>query len=190
MTRAIAGLDALRNAASAAIFGLHHSGHADKGRGRGSSVLRASVDVEYAAEKGDRTVRMRCTKAKDFDYPPPLAWALERYDLPWADADGQPLNSAVLVPEEDGPVARPVTEKIGHQPRRALELLEDLYRQGRRNLEDAGHDPNTARVTLEDWHNAMQEISGDSGNRSRIRRALLDSGHIKVENSFVYPTKL
>jgi hypothetical protein len=153
-------------------------------------VLRASVDVEYAAEKGDRTVRIRCTKAKDSDYPIPLSWTLERYDLPRADADGQPLNSAVLVPEEDGLVARPVTEKMGHQPRRALEILEELYRQQRQNLADAGHDPNTTRVTIADWQNAMQDLSEDRGNRNRIRRALLDSDHVKVENGFVYPTQV
>ena len=71
-----------------------------------------------------------------------------------------------------------------------MELLAELYRKQRQNIEDAGHDPNTARVTLEDWHNTMQDISEDSGNRSRIRRALLNSGYVKIENGFVYPTNI
>ncbi|KAB2923290.1 MAG: AAA family ATPase, partial [Candidatus Contendobacter sp.] len=60
MTKAVAGLDAIRNATGAAILAAHHSGHGDKSRGRGSSVLRASVDVEYAVEKFDQTVQVRC----------------------------------------------------------------------------------------------------------------------------------
>jgi len=36
----------------------------------------------------------------------------------------------------------------------------------------------------------MQDISEDSGNRSRIRRALLNSGYVKIENGFVYPTNI
>ncbi|HRC70724.1 MAG TPA: AAA family ATPase, partial [Candidatus Competibacter denitrificans] len=48
MTKAVAGLDAIRTATGAAILGVHHSGHLEKGRGRGSSVLLGAVDAEYA----------------------------------------------------------------------------------------------------------------------------------------------
>ena len=186
MSAFIAGLDAIRARYQCCILLVHHTGHADKSRARGSIALLGSLDAEYRIEKNDSTLTMTSTRQKDNDDPPPLAWTLTRQDLPWADRNGQPINSAVLVSSDFVPRAQPVKEKMGNQQRRALKLLEELYQKQRQNLEEAGHDPNTARVTLEDWHNAMQTISEDSGNRSRIRRALLDSGHAKVENRFVY----
>jgi hypothetical protein len=96
MTKAVAGLDALRTSTGAAILALHHTGHGDKTRGRGSIVLNASVDMEYRIEKTDRTIQAVNTKSKDSDPPLPLAWIIEKQPLPWADSDGNPMDSAVL----------------------------------------------------------------------------------------------
>ena len=189
MTRAVAGLDAIRNATGAALLGLHHSGHGDKSRGRGSSVLRASVDVEFAVEKFDRTVKVRCTKAKDFDHPAPLAWTLEKQPLSWADASGRPIDSAILETVElQARDATRAASPINGQPAKALRLLEQLHDEHRRNLADSGHDPNQARVTLTEWQEAMRAICEDKGNRRRIRQTLIDGGHVRIEGDFVYPT--
>ncbi len=103
MTRAVAGLDAIRTATGAAILGVHHSGHAEKGRGRGSSVLFGAVDAEYATEMNGNTVQVRATKMKDADIPPPIAWTLEKQLLPWCDDEGEPMDSATLVPADVPP---------------------------------------------------------------------------------------
>lgn len=192
MTTFIAAIDALRERYHCCILLVHHTGHNDKSRARGSIALLGSLDAEYRVEKigvDEKTVQLVSTRQKDNDDPPPRVWTLTRFDLPWCDAKGRPLNSAVLIPNDSVPFTKPVKEKMGNKPRRALEILQELYREGRRNLEEAGHDPETARVTVEDWHNAMQDISEDRSNRSRIRRALLDSGHVTIENGFVYLTK-
>ena len=101
MNQFVAGLDALRAVTQAAILVPHHSGHGDKTRGRGSSVLRAAVDGEYLIEKSDSIIRMRCSKMKDSEPHLPVAWTLTRQALPWADEDGTFMNSAVLVPVLD-----------------------------------------------------------------------------------------
>jgi hypothetical protein len=189
MSAFIVALDTLRERYRCCILLVHHTGHSEKSRARGSIALLGSLDAEYRVEKtgiDEKTIQMVSTRQKDNDDPPPLVWNLTRYDLPWCDEDGQPLNSAVLVPSDSVPVVLPVKDKMGNQQRRALEVLQELYRKGRQNLVEAGHDPETARVTLKDWHNAMQGIEDDSGNRSRIRRALLESGHVTVENGFIY----
>ena len=124
MTRAVAGLDALRSATNAAILGLHHSGHADKGRARGSSVLRAAVDGEFAVEKFSETVQARCTKMKDADHPAPLAWTLERQPLPWADAEGVPLDSAVLTPSTTASTSASTNGLLTRPLRVALDALD------------------------------------------------------------------
>ena len=187
MTRAVAGLDAIRNATGAAILAAHHSGHGDKTRGRGSSVLRASVDVEYAVEKFDRTVQVRCTKAKDFDHPAPLAWTLEKQPLPWADEDGTPLDSAVLESGElHEPPPPPNTARMGGNQTKALETLRALYRTQQATLVQAGTDPGTARVTKADWYAAMK-AAGLSRNRCTDSRAeLVRRGLVRDEDGFVY----
>jgi AAA domain-containing protein len=190
MTRFMAGLRTLRMATGATLLVPHHCGLAAKDRSRGSIVLHNGIDWEYRLERSleSQTTTLTCTKCKDHEKPAPLSWNLETVSLPWADAKGRPINSAVLVPNDSIPAARPVKDKMGSQQRRALELLEELYKRQRQNLKDAGHDPETARVTVDDWQNAMQDIIADKGYRNRTRRALLDSGHIKVENGFVYLT--
>ena len=192
MTRFMAGLRSLRIATGATVFVPHHCGLAAKDRSRGSIVLHNGIDWEYRLERSpeSQTTTLTCTKVKDHEKPTPLSWNLETVSLPWADAKGRPINSAVLIPNDSVPVTKPVKEKMGNQQRRALEVLQELYRKGRQNLEEAGHDPETARVTIANWQEAMQEIAEDRGSRNRIRRALLDSGHITVENGFVYPTKI
>jgi hypothetical protein len=192
MTRFMSGLRTLRIATGATILVPHHCGLAAKDRSRGSIVLRNGIDWEYRLERrpDSQTTTLTCTKCKDHEKPAPLSWNLETVSLPWADPKGRPLYSAVLVPNDSMPAALPAKEKMGHQQRRALKLLEELHRQHQQNLAEAGHDPQMACVRLEDWQNAMQDITEDRGSRNRIRRILLDNGYIRIENGFVYPTNL
>ena len=190
MTRFMAGLRTLRIATGATILVPHHCGLAAKDRGRGSIVLHNGIDWEYRLERSpeSQTTTLTCTKCKDHEKPAPLSWHLEAISLPWADAKGRPLNSAVLIPNDSIPAARPVQEKMGIQQRRALETLEELYRTHRKNLEDSGHDPDTARVSLEDWHDAMHSVSEDRSNRAKIRKVLVERGHVVIDGDFVYIT--
>lgn len=186
MSAFIAGLDALRERYHCCILLVHHTGHADKSRARGSIALLGSLDAEFRIQKDDKRVTMTSTRQKDNDDPPVLSWTLTRQDLPWADRNGQPLNSAVLVPNDSVPATPPVKEKMGSQQRRALELLEELYRKQQQNLEDAGHDPNTARVIVADWINDMKTISPDSSYRAKLRKWVVEQGHVRIEGPFAY----
>jgi AAA domain/DnaB-like helicase N terminal domain len=190
MRKFLNGIRQLRMATGATLLVVHHVGHADKGRIRGSISLHQGIDWEYRLERStsteSQTTTLTCTKPKDAEKPAPLSWTLETVSLPWADEDGQPIHSAVLVPNDFIPAARPVKEKMGHQQRRALEILEELYRKQRQNLEDGGYDPETARVTIADWQNAMQDISADSSYRAKLRKWLTEHGHVHIESVFAY----
>jgi hypothetical protein len=193
MSAFIVALDTLRERYRCCILLVHHTGHSDKTRARGSIALLGSLDAEYRIEKtgiDEKTIQMVSTRQKDNDDPPNLAWTLTRYDLPWADEDGQPLNSAVLVPNDAVPVARSVAksgnEVLRGQHKQAFDVLQELYDRQRQNLADAGHDPKTARVSSADWCEAMQKIGGDSSNRSKLRSALVDRGYVFFEGNYVY----
>lgn len=95
--------DILRDRYKAAVVHVHHSGHGDKDRGRGSSAIRGSIDTELLmqldANTGIRTLSCP-VKMKDAPRPAPIAFELLPVELPWADADGDPESSVVLVPAQ------------------------------------------------------------------------------------------
>ena len=185
MTRAVAGLDALRVATGAAIFGLHHSGHNDKNRGRGSSVLRASLDCEFAVEKFDATVQVRCTKAKDFDHPPPLAWTLEKQPLPWMDSDGKPIDSAILEPSVC--VNKPVNNGKFTRPQRvALDSLSTaIERHGTDGKVLVG---DWKRVAIEGGITASESRQGQHNAFVRAADALVSAGLVIQDGNLRYPS--
>jgi RecA-family ATPase len=187
MTKAIASLDILRNLTGATILGVHHSGHAEKGRGRGSSVLLASVDCEFAVERFNQMVQMRCTKAKDFDHPPPLAWNLERQQLPWADEAGYQINSAVLIPNELQPDEHSEDARLGASQKKALEILQTLQQRNRERRESSGFELTNIGVAKNEWYEAMEKAGIPKNRRSDARSDLERRRIIHVsEDNFIF----
>ena len=189
MTRFMAGLRTLRMATGATLFVPHHCGLAAKDRSRGSIALRNGIDWEYRLERSpeSQTTTLTCTKCKDHEKPAPLSWNLETVSLPWADAKGRPLNSAVLVPNDSVPVTKQVKEKsLTGMPKQALSILQELYQEQRRTLVKGGQDPQQARVTISQWNDAMQAISENKSYRSRIRSDLEERGYIRFTAPYVY----
>ena len=96
-TAGVVALQALRAPYGAAGIVVHHVGVADKKRARGSSALKASMDMEFLVEHGeDQIVRVVNTKSKDCEPPEPIAFTLDQVDLGLIDDSGRPVKSAVL----------------------------------------------------------------------------------------------
>lgn len=164
------------------VLNIHHTGHGDKTRGRGHSSLYAAIDVEFLAAKAsdESPVMLSHTKARDFDRMVPLAFRIERVDLPWADEDGDPVNSAMAVPAEP---EEQIAQKRdpSQKEQQALDLLRRLYREHQANMGDSG----TPRVALVDWYQAM-DFETDRRHRSRLRKGLELKGFIYCDNGFIY----
>lgn len=101
----LANIDrAIREPLGCAVLLVHHSGHGDKTRSRGSSAIRAALDAEFSLTLESEGLRkLDCTKQKDSE--PPAALTLEARAVtlaePWIDGEtGEPLNSLVLLPSE------------------------------------------------------------------------------------------
>lgn len=185
MTRAVSGLDALRTATGAAILGLHHTGHGDKTRGRGSIVLNASIDTEYRITKEDGTVQAVNTRVKDSDTPPPLAWTLEKQVLPWADEDGAPLDSAVLASTEASTNAS--TRGLLTRPQRLTLTALDTA------IERHGDDgavliADWRRVSLEAGITQSESRQGKYAAFTRAVDALVTAGEVTQEGNRYYPS--
>jgi len=119
----------IRSAYGCTVLVVHHAGHGDKTRARGSSSLRAAVDAEFrvTAAPGN-TTELSCTKMKDAEPIPPIMFAIKPVELPWLDDDGEPVISVVLEPT--GAAPEPKTGKKLTAPQRiALKALSEAIEQ-------------------------------------------------------------
>lgn len=178
--RFLSTLTALTRATGASILLAHHPGHASSGRARGSSALRAAMDVEYKTEKSGSTVTVSCTKAKEFDPGAPMCFELEEIELPgWFDDEGIPLTSAVL----QGAAYTPPAGKsaLSDRDQKVLEaLITCIHKdgkpaeQGRINVNPALVD--RQGVILDAWrHRAYQDLEDGSMQPDSICQAFLRS---------------
>lgn len=105
---AIRALDSLRIKNDCTALIIHHSGQAEADRARGSSALRAALDVEYKVSlSSDEIVTLQNTKMKDGDPPDPLMFCFDHIDLGVQDEDGAPVFSAALEPVDIDEIAKP-----------------------------------------------------------------------------------
>jgi hypothetical protein len=96
-TAAIRAVDELRALYQCTALIVHHSGQAESERGRGSSALRAALDIEYKVEINNDIMIVKNTKTKDGEAPEPMTLAFESVDLGIFDEDSEPVFSSALV---------------------------------------------------------------------------------------------
>lgn len=161
----------------------HHSGHADKTRSRGHSSLYAALDMEMQVSRDDPLgpIKVCHTKCRDMERMEPVFFRLEKEFLPWSDEDGDPIDSAVLIPADAPETPETGTARVGGKQAQAIQVLRELYEVRERNLCGDG----TPRVTITEWYAGMY-FERDTGNRSRLKASLEKSNIIRTENGFVY----
>lgn len=183
----IQAADSIRTGHEATVLLVHHTGHTDKTRPRGAMALKGAIDAEYRTDKDEAgTVRLVCGKMKDAEEPDPMAFKPATVDLGITDAEGQPVTSAVLDLSSYEPPAKSGKAGKGKWQTKALEVLANMTKRQRANLEQGGNDPGTARVSLDQWREAMRE-AGIPRNRSyEIPNQLAAAGKVTIENGFVW----
>lgn len=77
---------------------VHHTGHSDKDRARGSIALKAAADSEYHIEKREDNVTMTTTKVKDAETLEPLSFHLKSLEIGVVDEKNKEVTSAILEP--------------------------------------------------------------------------------------------
>lgn len=194
MTVAVATCDAIRELTRATVALVHHSGHGDKTRARGSMVLRGAVDAEYRMSKlANDDTTFEATKMKDATKPAPMAFRFASVELGVKDDEGREVTSAVLrraeyVPDENSgmPVmGRPSGR--GKNQEKALEILIKQHAWHIRNVVKDGREPSQAKVSVEVWRDECMS-SGIARNRfGEVMAALKRSGKVRIEGGFAYP---
>lgn len=178
----VAACDRLREETGACIVLVHHTGHGDKTRGRGSSVLPGAVDSDLilSVDEG-RVIRLESNKVKDGEPLAGLAFRLERVDLGTFDDEGEPITSAVLRYLPDAPMVAKGKRAQGKNQVQALTLLQQEYARRRANVEASGRPASAALVELERWALLCE---GEGMPRKRWREArdgLEAAGSIRVD---------
>jgi len=100
----------LRDELGCSVVIIHHTGHGDSSRERGSIVLRASADVVIQVAKDEtagQLVGFQVIAARDLEpMESAIPLRLARHETEWIDEDGKPLVSCVVL-AGDQPVTLP-----------------------------------------------------------------------------------
>ena len=186
MSLAIAAADKLRNTWKCCVLFVHHPGHGDKGRGRGCSNLAGALDTDYLIEKdANDIVRLEARKTKDGNPPAPKAFKLREVELGLQDEDGCEITSVVLDEIDYEPKTEGKEGKGKHQ-KTMLEILNQMTKQYRNNLEKGGQDPDNVRIEIGDWKKAAIDAGVPKGAWYRNINALDMQGKIKIQHGYVY----
>ncbi|MGH2879995.1 MAG: AAA family ATPase [Solirubrobacteraceae bacterium] len=110
MTAFVAAVRRLRDELHCSIIIIHHTGHAEAARERGSSVLRGAADVIIQVARddgGSGLIGFQVILGRDMDaWDEPLSLRLRSVDTDWADDEGQPISSCIVEAGE-APVTLP-----------------------------------------------------------------------------------
>ncbi len=121
MAKFIDNVDTLRRRYECTVLIVHHTGHANTNRARGSSAFRAALDFEFTVErKGDRAI-LKCSKNKDAEKFTPIVLEKKSVKLRWKTADGIVRDSSFVMERIDAS-AIPAENK----QEAALQLLKKL----------------------------------------------------------------
>jgi len=88
--------DDLKDQTGATILIVHHSGKSKQSEARGSSALKAALDVEIKVTNEKGIVTLKNTKMKDLELFEPLHFKLTTKLLDERDKQGNTVSSAVL----------------------------------------------------------------------------------------------
>lgn len=188
MTAFINACDALREQTGACVLLVHHSGHADKTRARGSIALKGALDWEYGlARDPSGVLHLQCTKAKDSEPPAMMALRLSSFDLGIVDDEGEPVTSAVLSPAAYLGSASKGKAGRGKRQVAALRLLKEGLTKLEAEIVAGGGDPDTARLRMADWRAACLADGIPANRFNELVKSLGNQGLICIVGDYVTP---
>lgn len=100
MAKFFKSIELVTKETNAAVITVHHSGHADSDRARGSSSIKAGMDAEFKVAKDGMSTLFSCTKSKDFGAGSDMRFAIKEVELEgevfFDDDDQKQITSVCL----------------------------------------------------------------------------------------------
>lgn len=186
MNRFNAAVGNMMDRFSCAVIVVHHSGHENPNRARGSRSLLGAVDAEFRVDKDHDTVTLTHTKAKDGPEHAPITFGVEFIELGKRQSDGEPFGSLVLVERQAQTVK---ANKLTSAQQRAMKAFDDAAKTAGRFADDGSF----IGVDRDDWRKAFYHIAtqdNDDSKSKAFRRActdLVEKGELDVaDDVFTY----
>ncbi|GAB6124898.1 AAA family ATPase [Humidesulfovibrio idahonensis] len=182
MTAFVHQLDLIKERFGCAIVVTAHTGHGDKTRVRGSSVLHGAADFAFSLKGTSGMRTLNCEKAKDHEHSPSLSFTPEAVDTGWIDPEtGRSITSCVLRIVEGTPGKM---KKLAGAKAIAMTALQNSCA-----VNGGGH------ASLDEWREEAYRLeisaSADQGAKQRAfcraSKYLIDSGDVEesgVTNHF------
>ena len=188
MNTALTSADDIRSRWESTVLIVHHTGHNNKARARGSSAFHAALDTEYKVDKdASRKVNVECTKIRDGKAPEPMAFSFHTVELGILNPDtGEMEDSAILNPTDYEAEARQTPKIRGDYQPVVYETLEELYQKNRENLESSGLSPDSARVSISQLRDACYEKGMIKQRFHQAKKTLVEKGLLVIEHNYVY----
>ena len=180
MAAFVASLDSIKGRfPGCSVLLVHHTGHGEGDRARGSSVLLAALDAEFRTELVDGITTLQGTKSKEGAIPPPIGFQGHSIEIR-RTAKGEAVTSLAF--EE---VAAPA------KGRARLSLANRLGMETfQRAMREAGKaDDVSAAINIEDWRRVFYSAhTGDTPEAKkkafqRVREALVAAGDLAVTDT-------
>ena len=171
-------------ALNAGMCFVHHTGNSieAKGRARGSSAWKASMDSMILISKKSDLIEVSCTKMKDTEEPAAFFGKLQPVDLGWFDEDGEAIKGAVFAIEHDAPEQKKKGESENSKDIR--KFTNAWWASG---AEDKDGNPYLSRSALIQYLETNDGVSKESakdyvkpGNKGRLIYNLLNSEIIQA----------
>jgi len=173
-------IDNMRAQLGCAILIVHHVGHSATDRARGASSLHAAMDTVFRLDKSRSGMTMIHIKAKESEPNLPLGLGLEQVPLTgWLDAEGEEMNSAVIVA---GAADATAVSHLTPSQEKAL----DLFREVATAHGEFAADGSTVGLHVEYWRVEYQRQSNAATANAkrvafqRIRDKLVSLGRLSV----------
>lgn len=149
----------------ASVWIIHHQGHTEHGRARGSSALTQGVDVEILMwQDSNKTIHAENTKQRDA-----LSFETLHLKLDVISQDGQPV-SAMLI---DG--AAPTVESVNGLDGTSAAILKVLVIAGTPCGEDF------RGLTAREWEEKADSEGYSRANFWRVKKRLLAEAYVRQE---------
>ncbi|EGJ21678.1 hypothetical protein RSWS8N_06330 [Cereibacter sphaeroides WS8N] len=180
MNEFVANLDSFKaEFPGCCVMVVHHTGHGEGDRARGSSVFLAALDAEYRVAKDSENITLTCTKMKEGAEPAPIGFKGESVEI-GRNRLGEPVTSLALVETEAAP---PKTTRKG--PTREERFNLDTFNEARK--QHYGDDL-SAWVEREEWRQVFYRRCPSEGQEAkkkafqRAQKTLAERGFLTVES--------
>jgi len=177
--------DFLREPFGACVMIVHHTGHAARDTGRGSSAMIGAIDASYhMRQNAPGLVTLSPVKIKDGELPADVLQEIKAIEMPGFDHFGNQYTAPVLV--DDSGTAKPTeAAKLGTNQQKALRALRVLTKAIKQDAEPG----EPIRVEISTWREQCKSSGIDRHRWKETSNSLMSNGLVRIEGIYVYTSE-